>query len=67
MSFVRTDDYLGYCKHGVCIFWQSGETKVSAADFKSVYEMRRGTVEQARKELNECPECKAKREKKVRS
>jgi len=57
-------DYLGYCKHNVCMFWMSAETdnkeiaKEVGALIRRGFDVRRGTVEQARKELAECSECK---------
>lgn len=50
-------DYIGYCRHGIMIYWTSVRTPPSMSDYKSVYEMRRGTVEEARYGLETCNNC----------
>lgn len=55
------NDYLGYCKHGVCVYWSESKFRPTASDYRNVFEMRRGSVEQARKELKNCADCEAER------
>lgn len=61
-------DYLGYCKHGVLVFWQSANIVSAREAAKGVSEamrgglsIERGTVETARFKLASCAECKAAR------
>lgn len=59
------NDYLGYCRHGICVYWSESKFRPSTNDYRSVHEMRRGSVEQARKELNKCIDCESARNQPV--